>query len=97
MSDPAAKAALRRHYRRLRQASLPAALAALQAAACRELPALVPPGRRLGLYWPVGSEPDLRALAALLPDRLALPERLIPPATGTAQRDRCLAALALAR
>jgi 5-formyltetrahydrofolate cyclo-ligase len=73
MSDPAAKAALRRHYRRLRQASLPAALAALQAAACRELPALVPPGRRLGLYWPVGSEPDLRALAALLPDRLALP------------------------
>ena len=28
---------------------------------------------------------------------LALPERLIPAATGTAQRDRCLAALALAR
>lgn len=73
MSDPAAKAALRRDFRRLRRDSLPASLAALQAAACRELPALVPSGRRLGLYWPVGSEPDLRPLAALLPDRLALP------------------------
>jgi 5-formyltetrahydrofolate cyclo-ligase len=73
MSDPAAKDALRRHFRRLRRDSLAAALPALRSAACRELPALVPPGRRLGLYWPVGSEPDLLPLAALLSDRLALP------------------------
>jgi len=72
-ADAADKAALRRHFRRLRRECLPGALGGLQAAACRELPALVPPGRRLGLYWPVGSEPDLRPLATLLPDRLALP------------------------
>jgi 5-formyltetrahydrofolate cyclo-ligase len=73
MSEPATKDSLRRHYRRLRRDSLAAALPALQSAGCRELPALLPPGRRLGLYWPVGSEADLRPLAALLPDRLALP------------------------
>lgn len=49
--------------------------AGLQAHASRELPALLPPGRRLGLYWPLRGEADLRLLAqqANLTARLALP------------------------
>ncbi|MFM7394038.1 MAG: hypothetical protein ACKO22_06675 [Cyanobium sp.] len=66
------------------------------------------PGAHAMLLAPDPSLPRERALEHLS-DRirrlhgqgarygLALPERLIPPATGTAQRDRCLAALALAR
>jgi 5-formyltetrahydrofolate cyclo-ligase len=84
MADPLANAvpaqrkeALRRHFRRLRRASLPAAAVGLREAARRELPALIPPGRRLGLWWPIGSEPDLRPLAVELQhrrqDALALP------------------------
>lgn len=46
----------------------------LAAAALEALPALVPPGQRLGLYWPMGAEPDLRELAAgVLRHQLALP------------------------
>jgi 5-formyltetrahydrofolate cyclo-ligase len=67
------KAALRRHYRRLRRESLPAAAAGLLAVARRELPPRLPPGRRLGLWWPLPGEPDLLALGGLLPGRLALP------------------------
>jgi 5-formyltetrahydrofolate cyclo-ligase len=80
--SPASKEELRRHFRRLRRQQLPAAAAGLLAVARRELPPrLLPPTpaptRRLGLYWPLGAEPDLRPLAAELqaraPDRLALP------------------------
>jgi 5-formyltetrahydrofolate cyclo-ligase len=60
------KAHLRRRYRQLRQEALPACADALSAAAQRLLPALVPAGKRLGLYWPTGHEPDLRPTAALL-------------------------------
>jgi 5-formyltetrahydrofolate cyclo-ligase len=84
MADPLPEAApahpkqvLRRHFRRLRRASLPAAAVGLLEAAHCELPALIPPGRRLGLWWPIGAEPDLRPLAVELqrrrPDALALP------------------------
>jgi 5-formyltetrahydrofolate cyclo-ligase len=69
----ASKAELRRHYRRLRRDSLPAAAAGILAVARRELPPLLEPGGRLGLWWPLAGEPDLRPLARLLPDRLALP------------------------
>jgi 5-formyltetrahydrofolate cyclo-ligase len=52
---------------------MPAAAAGIQEAALREIPALLPPGRRLGLWWPLPGEPDLRLLAERLPDRVALP------------------------
>lgn len=72
------KTALRRHFRRLRRQSLAGASPGLRQKALEALPPLLPEGRRLGLYWPVGSEPDLEPLAAAglaerLPGRLALP------------------------
>lgn len=69
------KADLRQRQRRLRRLHGPAAAAGLLRAAVEGLPSLLPPDRRLGLYWPIGAEPDLRPLAALpcLADRLALP------------------------
>jgi 5-formyltetrahydrofolate cyclo-ligase len=77
LPDSAGKEELRRRFRRLRRASLPAAAVGLLEAAQRELPALMPPGRRLGLWWPIGAEPDLRPLAVELhhrrADALALP------------------------
>ncbi len=69
----AEKADLRRQWRRVRRDSLPAAAAGLEAAALREIPPRLPAGRHLGLYWPLPGEPDLRALAERLPQRLALP------------------------
>ena len=72
MKASADKAELRRQFRRLRRASLADSQALLLAVAQRELPALVPEGLRLGIYWPLAGEVDLRPLAALgLP--LALP------------------------
>jgi len=55
---------------------LPAAEAALQAHASRHLPALLSGSQRLGLYWPLSGEADLRLLAELpgLSPRLALPQ-----------------------
>ena len=53
------KPALRCHFRAVRREVLAGATAALRAAALARLPELLPPGRWLGLYWPVGSEPDL--------------------------------------
>jgi 5-formyltetrahydrofolate cyclo-ligase len=72
------KASLRRHFRARRRASLPAAHAGLRAIALEGLPGRLPPGRFLGVYWPVGSEPDLAllapgGLAQRLAGRLALP------------------------
>ena len=43
------------------------------AQARRHIPALLPAGRALGLYWPLPGEVDLRELEILLPGRLALP------------------------
>jgi 5-formyltetrahydrofolate cyclo-ligase len=79
---PHPKEELRRHFRRRRRQHLAAAGKELLAVARRELPPLLAPQPflpppRLGLYWPLGAEPDLRPLAAELqaqaPDRLALP------------------------
>lgn len=79
---PHPKDDLRRHFRRRRRQHLQAAAAGLLAVARRELPpflqSLPPtPPQRLGLYWPIGAEPDLRPLAddlmARSPERLALP------------------------
>lgn len=90
--DPVeAKRALRRHFRTLRREALAAATPGLRAAAVARLPSLLPPGRWLGLYWPVGSEPDLDPWAPgglaerLNPSgveaRLALPV-VLPPQPG---------------
>lgn len=72
------KAALRRHFRALRRAGLATAQDGLRHVALERLPERLPPGRGLGVYWPVGSEPDLAplapsGLAAVLVGRLALP------------------------
>ncbi|MEB3255957.1 MAG: 5-formyltetrahydrofolate cyclo-ligase [Synechococcaceae cyanobacterium] len=81
-----AKQALRSHFRRRRREALGQAADGILAVAQRELPALLPPGRRLGLWWPVGAEPDPRPLAAALeaqaPGRLALPAVLAWPGPG---------------
>jgi 5-formyltetrahydrofolate cyclo-ligase len=74
--DPSlAKADLRRLCRRRRREALPAAAAGILEAASRELPSLLAAGGRLGLYWPLAGEADLRSLAEHQGwrDRLALP------------------------
>ena len=78
--DPAladTKADLRHHFRQLRRQAVAAAPGALAAAAAAVVPNLLAPPLRLGLYWPLGHEPDLRSLAEQLPapwrDHLALP------------------------
>jgi 5-formyltetrahydrofolate cyclo-ligase len=70
-----AKLELRQRQRRLRRLHAAAATPGLLGAALAGLPPLLPPDRRLGLYWPIGAEPDLRPLADLpcLAERLALP------------------------
>jgi 5-formyltetrahydrofolate cyclo-ligase len=69
------KQELRHRLRRLRRLHAAGAAAGLLRASKAELPPLLPPDRRLGLYWPIGAEPDLRPLAAVasLAERLALP------------------------
>jgi len=69
-----AKARLRGHHRRRRRECLAESAAGILATTRQHLPELLRgrPGR-LGLYWPVGSEPDLRPLARDWPGPLALP------------------------
>lgn len=64
----------RRTLRAERLQALPAAEARILAVARRELPGLLAeqPGR-LGTYWPLAGEADLRDLGPALADRLALP------------------------
>ncbi len=71
LADP--KPLWRAHFRRWRQLQGPGSSARLEQQALARLPALLGPAGRLGIYWPLAGEPDLRALGALLPDRLALP------------------------
>ena len=70
------KASLRSRLRHRRRLLLPATEAELQAHASRYLPALLSGSQRLGLYWPLSGEADLRLLAELpgLSQRLALPQ-----------------------
>jgi 5-formyltetrahydrofolate cyclo-ligase len=67
------KSELRSHWRRRRSAALPGSAAAILSVARRQVPALLPPDRLLGLWWPLAGEPDLLALRQQLPERLALP------------------------
>ena len=83
----ASKDSLRRHYRQLRRQSLPLAEAALLEVLATALPQTLEAAdaqtepqagpSRLGLYWPVGHEPDWRPLLERWPEalrqRLALP------------------------
>jgi 5-formyltetrahydrofolate cyclo-ligase len=65
------KAELRRHFRQQRRQAMAQAHPALLAAAAAVVPRFMAPPLRLGLYWPIGHEPDLRAL----PQHLAAPWR----------------------
>ncbi|MEA5391111.1 5-formyltetrahydrofolate cyclo-ligase [Cyanobium gracile UHCC 0139] len=78
MSPPAgegsSKQELRRLFRRRRRQCLAVAAPGILATAERHLGALLERrAGRLGLYWPLGSEPDLRPLAPAWAGRLALP------------------------
>lgn len=85
VSAAEAKAELRRHFRLQRRRAVAAAPEAIAAAAAEVVPTLLAPPLRLGLYWPIGHEPDLRGLPERLPaawrEHLALPairgERLL--------------------
>ena len=57
------KAELRCHYRQVRRGAMATAQAPMLQAAQASLPQMVDRGQRLGLYWPIGAEPDLRAVA----------------------------------
>ena len=83
-----AKASLRQQFRALRLALLESVEAAIVAQARRHCPALVPPGRHLGLYWPLAGEVDLRSLQALLPKQLALPAITAAPGDPAARLGR---------
>jgi 5-formyltetrahydrofolate cyclo-ligase len=61
-----AKTSLRHHFRQQRRQALAAASDPLVTAVAAELPSLLKPPSRLGLYWPVGHEPDLRPLTEQL-------------------------------
>lgn len=64
----------RRTLRAERLKALPAAAPGILALARRELPRLLAEqSGRLGTYWPLAGEVDLRALGPALADRLALP------------------------
>ncbi|MFM9088653.1 MAG: 5-formyltetrahydrofolate cyclo-ligase [Cyanobium sp.] len=71
------KPELRRHVRPQRRLAMAAAPGAIAAMAAGLVPPLLAPSQRLGLYWPMGHEPDLRPLARTLPaawrHQLALP------------------------
>jgi len=79
----ASKDSLRRHYRQLRRQSLPLVEAALLEVLATALPQALKAAEpqsgpsRLGLYWPLGHEPDWRPLLEHWPEalrqRLALP------------------------
>ena len=81
MDSASAKALWRQRLRPLRLDWAHQCQPAILAVARRELPMDLPPGKRLGLYWPLAGEIDLRALVELpddgpgeaLSDRLALP------------------------
>jgi 5-formyltetrahydrofolate cyclo-ligase len=71
------KAELRRHFRQRRRGALAAGADAIAAVAATVAPTLMAPPLWLGLYWPLGHEPDLRVLVDCLPSpwrhHLALP------------------------
>jgi 5-formyltetrahydrofolate cyclo-ligase len=66
-TGPETKVELRRHFRQLSRQAVAAVEGALVAAAAADLPGLMEPPRWLGLYSPLGHEPDLRPLVERLP------------------------------
>jgi len=77
-----AKALWRQRLRPLRLDRSSHCQAAILAVARRELRGLLPPGKRLGLYWPLAGEIDLLSLVELADEGLdtALAHRLALPA-----------------
>ncbi|EAQ75009.1 MULTISPECIES: 5-formyltetrahydrofolate cyclo-ligase [unclassified Synechococcus] len=71
LGDP--KPLWRRHFRQRRADQPEAQQRLLLGQALSGVPPMVRADQRLGLYWPLAGEPDLRELAWVLPDRLALP------------------------
>ena len=88
-----AKTLWRQRLRPLRLERARSSQTAILAGAWRQLPGLRPPGTRLGLYWPLAGEIDLRGLAVLpgegpgtaLGNRLALPAVAGAPGQGQLQ------------
>ena len=72
-SEPSSKTSLRRYYRRIRRHSCAVVAAQLQDVALQQVPSLLPPHSKLGLYWPLKHEPDLLGLTRVLPQQIALP------------------------
>jgi 5-formyltetrahydrofolate cyclo-ligase len=76
-SPAGTKPELRSHFRQRRRQAMAQVHPALLAAAARVVPRLMAPPLRLGLYWPIGHEPDLRSLPEHIPgpwrQHLALP------------------------
>ncbi len=70
----ASKTDLRRQFRQVRCAVMPHVQEAMATMAQQVLPGLVSPHKRLGLYWPIGAEPDLRPVAEMLPCALPVVE-----------------------
>jgi 5-formyltetrahydrofolate cyclo-ligase len=71
LSDP--KPLWRQHFRQRRAQQPEEQQRRLLEQARAGVPGLIGADQRLGLYWPLAGEPDLRELAAALPGRLALP------------------------
>lgn len=71
LGDP--KPVWRRHFRQRRADQPEAQQERLLEQALTSVPPLLEADQRLGLYWPLEGEPDLRELALALPGRLALP------------------------
>lgn len=70
-ADP--KPLWRQHFHQRRADQPEAQQRRLLGQALSGVPPMVRADQRLGLYWPLAGEPDLRELAWVLPDRLALP------------------------
>ena len=64
--DARSKAALRPQQRRIRRQALLADPQAIARRVATALPSLLQQGSHLGLYWPIGTEPDLLTVAASL-------------------------------
>ncbi len=68
----------RRHFRQRRSEQPEKQQRQLLEQALSGVPPLIGADQRLGLYWPLAGEPDLRDLAGVLPARLALPAIRVP-------------------
>lgn len=72
----------RRHFRQQRAQQPEEQRRRLLEQAQAGIPRLIGADQRLGLYWPLAGEPDLRELTEALPGRLALPAIRAPQGAG---------------